>query len=56
MIKESECELIKLSEETCYIRKYMYTIKKLQLSRRGVFTHKTNKYNEEVKYYFQARI
>ena len=52
-IKESKYELIKLSKETYNIRQYIYTIK-IQLSRRGVFTYKTNKYNVKVKYYFQS--
>ena len=54
-IKENECEQIKLNEKTYNIRQYIYTIK-IQLSRRGVFTHKTNKYNVKVKFSFKAHI
>ena len=53
-IKENECELIKLNEETYNIRQYINTIIIIQLSRRGVFTHKTNKYHVNVKFYFQG--
>ena len=54
-IKENECELNKLSEETYNIRQYIYKIK-TQLSRRGVFTHKTSKYKVKVKFTFKTHI